>query len=226
MNQPIDEQLSALMDGEVARDQLRFMLKRMDADHSLPVRWERYHIARQALRRQEIKPLSTGFADAVMARLEGDEVVVETRQPAAWLRWGTGGAIAASVAVAALVLTRPTGDPATFTPSGSVAARNTPTQAAPVGLSGSAPTTTVAAALPGNFRPPLLAPNVPVETAPVSFGSDLSQPIGFDPRLQSYVSRHYQTVGPNGQSAVVPYVLMSRPQRAESEAAEAAGQNR
>lgn len=208
MKQIIEEQLSALMDGELERDQTRFLLKRLESDDGLSLRWARYHVARQSLRRQEVVVLSDDFASRVMARLES-ETTVQHRHMAPWLRWGAGGAIAASVAVMALVLTRPDGAPSPE-PLAAGTVRNAAPQVAAVNVAPVSATTT-----PANdgFRTPMLVPNQPVDAAPVNFGSDLSQPVGIDPRLQTYFIRHYQTPGGSGQSAMVPYVLLTVPQR-------------
>lgn len=204
MNEQIHEQLSALMDGELEHDQTRFLLKRIGADAGLPQRWARYHLVRQALRRQQLVRLPCGFAEAVMARLDAEPALHAHRAPV-WVRWGAGGAIAASVAVAALMLTRPVGESA---PGTSPLLARTTSQ--PTTIS-SAPVAAVT--LPSGFQPPLLAPNAPVDTAPASFGTDLAEPIAIDPHLQSYLIRHYQAAGAAGQSNFVPYVLLSRPQR-------------
>jgi sigma-E factor negative regulatory protein RseA len=206
MNEHIHEQLSALMDGELERDQARFLLKRLASEAGLPLRWERYHLVRQTLRRQEVAGLPRGFADAVMARLDA-EPALRAGAAHGWLRWGAGGAIAASVAVAALVLTRPAGEPAT-TVNG-LAAR-TASQPAVAAIS-AAPV--AATTMQTGFQAPLLAPVAPVDSAPASFGTDLAEPIAIDPRLQSYLIRHYQAAGAAGQSNFVPYVLLAQPQR-------------
>jgi sigma-E factor negative regulatory protein RseA len=207
MNQHIHEQLSALMDGELERDETRFLLKRLKTDQELPLRWARYHIVRQTLRRQEAMAMSPGFAEAVAARLELEPVVQAQAHPmSTWLRWGAGGAIAASVAVAALVVTRPGNE--TAPGPAALVSRGTSSPGAPIAVAPVAATTVNAS----EFRPPLLAPT-PVDTAPVSFGSDLVQPIAIDPRMQSYLVRHYQATGAAGQSGFVPYVLLGTPQR-------------
>ena len=206
MNEQIDEQLSALMDGELERDRTRFLLKRLDGDADLPLRWARYHVTRQALRGHELV-LSAGFAEAVMAQLE-QEPALHVRSRHAWLRWGAGGAIAASVAVAALVLTRPAADPAAIAPGTSVA-RITPT----TNTSAAVAATVAATRSSTAFQAPMLAPNAPVETAPASFGTDLAEPTTLEPRMQSYLIRHYQATGVGGQSNFVPYVLLGAPQR-------------
>jgi sigma-E factor negative regulatory protein RseA len=214
MNEQIDEQLSALMDGELERDQTRFPLRRVAADPALPVRWERYHVARQALRRQEAFVLRPGFAAAVMEQLAQEPVLRARGGHGQWLRWGTGGAIAASVAVAALVLTRPAEVPT------SVATRS-PLAAPPIAIAAApaSATTTAVTATPGEIHPPLLLPNAPLDASPASFGAEVGSTAVLDQRLQSYVVRHYQAVG-SGQSGFVPYVLLTVPQR-QAEAAQA-----
>jgi sigma-E factor negative regulatory protein RseA len=52
------------------------------------------------------------------------------------------------------------------------------------------------------------------------------QPIAIDPRMQSYLVRHYQAAGAGGQSGFVPYVLLSTPQREAATPAEPARSNR
>lgn len=104
MSDEIREQLSALMDDELPRDQVRFLLRRIDSDVQLAQTWTRYQLAAGVLRRQTVlQPLRADFADALMQRLEAGQ----TRIGARLLRWAGGGAIAAAVAVFALVSTRP-----------------------------------------------------------------------------------------------------------------------
>jgi len=221
MNEQIDEQLSTLVDGELERDQTRFLLRRVASDPSLPLRWERYHVARQVLRRQELFVLRPGFAATVMEQL-AQEPALRARG-GQWLRWGAGGAIAASVAVAALVLTRPAGPQPGTAPT--VAARTSPSTAI-AAVPASAATTTLSS--PSEVRPPLLLPNAPLDVSPASFGSEIGSAAVLDPRLQSYVVRHYQAVGGNGQGGFVPYVLLTVPQRQAdaAQAGPAASQNR
>jgi sigma-E factor negative regulatory protein RseA len=108
------ETLSAGMDGELSREELRFLLRRLDHDDSLCQAWSDYHLARDGLRGQMAPRASVDFASRVMAALDAVEVadvrqvqVVGKRRH--WFQWSAGGAIAASVAVAALMLTQPAG---------------------------------------------------------------------------------------------------------------------
>jgi sigma-E factor negative regulatory protein RseA len=110
-NQDTRESLSAGIDGELSKEQLRFLLRRLDHDASLQQAWTRYHIARDSLR-QQLPPLAgSGFAARVMLAIEQESspAATSTRR-GHWLRWSTGGAIAASVAAAALMIGQPTGD--------------------------------------------------------------------------------------------------------------------
>ena len=102
------ENLSAGMDGELSEEELRFLLRRLDHDASLQQAWSRYHVARDGLRRQLAPLASRDFASHVMQAIEQDGVVVHGARRH-WLHWSAGGAIAASVAVAALMMAQPAG---------------------------------------------------------------------------------------------------------------------
>ena len=103
MSNEIREQLSALMDGELPRDQVRFLLRRVDADAQLAQTWTRYQLASSVLHRNAALPLRKDFSDALMQKLAEGQSSIGKRV----LRWAGGGAIAAAVAVFALVSTRP-----------------------------------------------------------------------------------------------------------------------
>jgi Negative regulator of sigma E activity len=110
MTQAHREDLSAGVDGELANEELRFLLRRLDHDASLRSTWARYHVARDSLRRQ-LPPLAApGFAARVMRAIELEPAAAGSRRMHHWLRWSTGGAIAAGVAVAALMMAQPTGE--------------------------------------------------------------------------------------------------------------------
>jgi sigma-E factor negative regulatory protein RseA len=111
MNQDTKENLSAGIDGELSKEQLRFLLRRLDHDVSLQEAWARYHIARDGLRRQLPPMAAPGFAARVMLAIEQESLpIAVARRQSHWLRWSAGGAIAASVAAAALMIAQPTGD--------------------------------------------------------------------------------------------------------------------
>jgi sigma-E factor negative regulatory protein RseA len=134
-----------------------------------------------------------------MTRLDAEGMAQTGRN--AWLRWGSGGAIAAAVAVAALMVTKPVSEPE-LTPVAATANSVRPLQAVPT----TPAPTQIASANPA-FQAPLV-PNSPIQTTVASFGTDLTEPVSLDPRLQSYVVRHYQATGSTGQPDFVPYVLL------------------
>jgi sigma-E factor negative regulatory protein RseA len=101
------ENLSAAMDGELSREELRFLLRRLDHDASLMQVWTRYHMAGEGLRRQLPAVAGASFASRVMSAIEGEQAAVKAPRRD-WLRLSLGGAIAAGVAVAALMVSQPT----------------------------------------------------------------------------------------------------------------------
>lgn len=103
------QQLSAMMDGALAPDQARFLLRRLQHDTDLTACWERWQLAGDVLR---------GDADALLSRDFAQRIATAIAAPAAasvpaalagrprWARWGGSAALAASVAVAALLVWR------------------------------------------------------------------------------------------------------------------------
>ncbi len=217
MSQPIQEHLSALVDGELPREETLFLLRRMNHEPDLARRWSAWHLVRQSLRRQEVVPLRGDFAEVILQRI-GAETVHSPQRRTAWLRWASGGAIAASVAVAALVVTSP-------------GKLDGPAGGAPLAVA-PAPSAASPAASPdlnGEFRPPLLSP--PLDAQPASAGGFSTPSAPIDPRLQSYLIRHYDATGGNGQPGLMPYVLLVVPAQstaatADKAAADQAAQRR
>ena len=121
------EILSASMDGRLADDELRFMLRRMEHDHSALQRWSRYHLARDCLRSELTTLGSADFSARVMLAIDMEQsatkVSVQRTPPRRrWLQWSAGGAIAASVAVAALMTSQPAGQRPFVAPAGAARA--------------------------------------------------------------------------------------------------------
>jgi sigma-E factor negative regulatory protein RseA len=108
--QRLPDSLSAGIDGELSKEQLRFLLRRLDHDDVLQQTWLRYHFARDSLRRQLPPMASGGFAARVMLAIDQESKPVLVGKRNHWLRWSTGGAIAASVAAAALMIGQPVGE--------------------------------------------------------------------------------------------------------------------
>jgi negative regulator of sigma E activity len=101
-------QLSALIDGELPLDEARFLLRRLEHDSELRDCWERWQLCGDVLRGRigvyARDGLGERIADAISAEpVASPEPLARQRR---WLRLGGGAALAASVAVIALFLTR------------------------------------------------------------------------------------------------------------------------
>ena len=180
------EQLSALTDGEMARDALRFVLKSVGEDPALARAWTRYQLMGAALRRDEQILVDADFSEKVRERIQAEDAAATStlanpalRQRSPWLRWAGGGAIAASVAAMALFATREPAVDNTFAPP-------------------AAPT------LAQEVKVPDAELHAPVATLPAA-GGDSGSGL-WDPRVQGYLMQHGQVAGQIGPSGFVPYV--------------------
>lgn len=108
MNEASKEQLSALLDGELGPDETRFLLRRMTGATTLAETWTRYAIIGETLRGEHL-PASTGFSVRVMRELTAAPAA--SRGGMRWLRYGVGGGLAASIAVAAMIWLQPVPGP-------------------------------------------------------------------------------------------------------------------
>lgn len=106
------EDLSALMDGELDAEPSRFLLRRIEREPELASQWSRWHLIRVCLNAgregtaHDAHLAAAGGDDAFAARvLAAVQARPQTRRH--WARLVGGGAIAASVAAAALILSVP-----------------------------------------------------------------------------------------------------------------------
>ncbi len=93
----VAEQLSALVDGELGRDERAFLLKRLAHDEAARARLGRYYLARDALQRNLPGQRVDGLADGVRRALAA-EAPHRKRLSPGWARPAMGGALAAAVA--------------------------------------------------------------------------------------------------------------------------------
>lgn len=99
-------QLSALMDGALPPDEARFLLRRLQHDAELGDCWERWQMVGETLRGRVVAPLPADFSQRVAVLVAAEPApAVASKQTPRWTRWG-GGALAASVALLALFMTR------------------------------------------------------------------------------------------------------------------------
>ncbi|MEO8367278.1 MAG: RseA family anti-sigma factor [Pseudoxanthomonas sp.] len=104
------QQLSALVDGDLAPDQARFLLRRMEHDTELSGCLERWQLCGDALRGHARPPAPAGFAGRIAAAIAADPLQPSARAGSSRSRgtlakWG-GGALAASLAAIALFMVR------------------------------------------------------------------------------------------------------------------------
>ncbi len=199
-----NEDLSAGMDGELSKEAMRFLLRRLDHDASLQQTWSNYGLARDSLRRQLPLMVSPTFASRVMLAIDKESAPVAGAKRNHWLRWSTGGAIAASVAAAALMIGQPTTN--ADRPSAAVGqqAGNTVAEVAPVNKI--AIPASVPAWLSGNSAG-MLSQRASATSDDFPVGS---QPVYGSRRLSEYPLMHrYRTLSNNDGS----YLLLLDPQQ-------------
>ena len=113
------ETLCALFDGQLRGDEARFALKRLGHDVQWRQAMGRWQLYGDTLRGQAHGLAAGGFAERVALAIEREsmtqQIVVPSRAAGGRRGW-IGGALAASVAVAALFVTRPFSDDAPSTP--------------------------------------------------------------------------------------------------------------
>lgn len=105
MSEQIREQISALVDGELADTERRLLLERLAREPALRAHWSNYQLISDSLR-QSLAPLTDpGLAGRVMAAVEA-EPAQRSERPSRWrgaLKSVAGLAVAASVAVVAVI---------------------------------------------------------------------------------------------------------------------------
>jgi sigma-E factor negative regulatory protein RseA len=110
------EDLSALMDDELGAEPARFLLRRMEHEPELARAWSRWHLiraclsgARDDVHADPVRRASAGSKDEDVFAARVLQAVQARPQQARrhWARYLGGGAIAASVAAAALILSVP-----------------------------------------------------------------------------------------------------------------------
>lgn len=109
MSKETREHLSSLMDGELSPEAGRFLTRRLGTDGELNATWQRYHLVRDCLRRPGQSVTYTRLSvdldalDDAQPDAAGDTGDPRRKTPS-WLRPLAGSAIAASVAVAAVLV--------------------------------------------------------------------------------------------------------------------------
>jgi sigma-E factor negative regulatory protein RseA len=180
MNTESREQLSSLMDGEITPDAARFLVRRLAADDGLRETWSRYHLIRDCLQQQDGALAAVELGQRVRGALAEEPGQTAAGRRGGWFRPAVGTAIAASVALAAVLVIAPGEGPApeslVETPAGTAAAE------------------------------PFVSPNIR-GLVPSSQPVNLSGTEGNDGReINAYLLRHYQVTGSAGGRGFVSFV--------------------
>jgi len=192
MSEQSKEHISSLMDGEISPETSRFLVRRLGADRELCATWARYHLVRDCLRNADVGLYGADLCVRVNRAL-GDEPAVggRVRVGRSWLRPVAGGAIAATVALAALILVDPGRAPATQAPVGVANVEPAASFVNPEGLSG----------------------------LPASRAASLGANPGANTRINHYLLRHYQATGGRNGAGIVSFVPVMVQQRAAADPA-------
>ncbi len=102
MSDPIREQVSAFLDGELPDSETELLLKRLTRDPELRQSFGRYALIGEAIRGASSPAISAGFAKRLNRAIDGEPaapVAVPARAPGQrWWRPFAGAAVAAGVA--------------------------------------------------------------------------------------------------------------------------------
>ncbi|MCC7198324.1 MAG: sigma-E factor negative regulatory protein [Gammaproteobacteria bacterium] len=155
MTEPVKEQLSALLDGELPDGEMELLVKRLDRDPDLRLTLSRYSLIGAALRTDGQIPAARAVAARVSAAL-AQEPPLAAASSQGWSRWTqlvAGLAVAASVAVVAVMLAA---SPAPLPAAPAVAAVSIPGVAPlqPLVLAPPAAAPVALTSLPGGYTTP------------------------------------------------------------------------
>lgn len=110
MTDPVNEQLSACLDGELPPAELELLLKRMARDEALGHTASRYSVIGAALSDPQGPIASADFASRVAKAVAAEQAPVVRFDPRRWMRPALSAALAAGIAVfAVLIANRPDG---------------------------------------------------------------------------------------------------------------------
>ena len=112
MTDPVKEQLSACLDGELPESELGLLLKQLQRDPQLRRSMGNYSLIGEALRGPGAVRASSGFADRIAAAIAEEPTVTApsrkfTTAVPSWMRPAAGFAVAAGVAAVAVVSLQP-----------------------------------------------------------------------------------------------------------------------
>ena len=209
-----NQDLSALLDGELDPERSRFLLQRLGHDDEMRQRWARWQLMSACLKGEPMQLLPTDFAERVRVGLDAlqsrpTDVQSMPVRPIALrrsLRWIGGAALAASVGLAAVLFR-----PATPQQTVAVAAQSPPQVAIqPIRIPLPEPRLELALNLPipvhagvvSAYRSPL-HPVAIASTRRAQAGrfSPLPQPYAIDPELEAYLAQQKSSAASGNRDA-------------------------
>lgn len=116
MTDPVKEQLSACLDGELPEAELDLLLKQVSRDRELRSALGRYALIGETLRSPAAVAAPADFSKRIAAAIEAEPPldgasIAPARKPLQWLRPVAGFAVAAGVAAVAILSLQPTESP-------------------------------------------------------------------------------------------------------------------
>jgi len=200
MTNPSDERISALIDGELSKQEHQMTVDELLVCDENRKAWGRYHLIGDTLKRSLPSGMDHGFSSRVMAALD-DEPTILAPPPQAKTSWGqrvAGLAVAASVAAVAVL-----GVQLMYQQDGQLPAP--PMAQVPANLSPASSSPQNVAR--GNIQHSLRT-NIQTVTQSSSTASHLSAPIKqmqIHPRLNKYLVDHSQQSPRAAVQGMVPY---------------------
>ncbi len=221
-----DERLSSLLDGELDDTQQRHAIDALGGDVEARERWERFHLAGDALHGNLAEAIDPRFASRVMAAIDDEPAILapppsprqssttRTHAPSRLSKRFAGLAVAASVAAVAVMGVESLYHEDPAAPLNQQVAKNTsppseyirlakqpslPT-AAPLASVVNAPLTISPLTAPSS---PLAAPSLTARTEMFRAHPEIVRRI--DPRLHKYLINHSQQAARSNIQGVMPY---------------------
>lgn len=210
----INQDLSALLDGELDAQRSRFLWQRIAHDPALRQRWERWQLVSSCLKGEAVQPLPIDFSTGVLATLEqldndaptaqSNSTHVRSTQSRRSLRWIGGAALAASVGLAALLLRQ-------TTPTPQIVADASPPHVAiqPIHIALPEPQVALKLQLPipehggvvGVYRSPLHPAVAASGRRAQARFSPFPQPYAIDPELEAYLAQQKSSASSGSRDA-------------------------
>ena len=185
MTTPIEERISALIDGEAGAFEARRLTRELTSNEALKAKWSRYHLIGDALRGELPERIPNDFSRQVLARIHDEMPGYDSStEPSGsrWLKPLAGVAIAASVAAISVLMLK------------SLTATN---ESAPqIEVAATTPDAAVAQQV---IAPPKATPVAVVQAEDVAATNAAPLPKGavktlearlVDPRMESYLTTH------------------------------------